>query len=220
MSTNRSKSSQRWLDRQRHDPYVRQARSQGYRSRAAFKLLEIDARDRILRPGARVLDLGAAPGGWSQVLSERLGKRGHIIALDVLPMEPIPQVTVIQGDFTEDQQLSQLLEVLAGASVDLVLSDMAPNVSGLRAVDQPRSIYLCELTLDLAVKVLQSGGNLVVKAFHGEGFDPLVRDLRRCFDRVVSRKPQASRAQSRETYLVAKGFRESCRKSSTLTFCG
>lgn len=212
MSARRSKSSQHWLERQRRDPYVRQAQADGYRSRAAFKLLEIDARERLLRPDLRALDLGAAPGGWSQVLRERLGPRGQVIALDLLAMEPIPGVTFIQGDFTEEAPLAQLFKTLAGETVDLVLSDMAPNVSGLRAVDQPRSIYLGELTLDLAVKVLQSGGNLVVKTFHGEGFDQLVRELRRCFERVVSRKPEASRSQSRETYLVAKGFRGSCRE--------
>ncbi|MBK5967456.1 MULTISPECIES: 23S rRNA (uridine(2552)-2'-O)-methyltransferase RlmE [Thiorhodovibrio] len=208
----RSKSSQRWLARQRSDPYVKQAQAQGYRSRAAYKLLEIDAKDRLLRPGLRALDLGAAPGGWSQVLAARVGKRGQVIALDVLAMDPVPGVDFIEGDFTEDETLTRLCAVLGEASVDLVLSDMAPNVSGMRAVDQPRSIYLCELALDLSTRVLQSGGHLVMKAFHGEGFDQLVRDLRQCFERVASRKPEASRANSRETYLVAKGFRPACRK--------
>lgn len=207
----RSKSSQRWLERQRRDPYVKQAQAQGYRSRAAFKLLEIDAKDRLLRPGMRVLDLGAAPGGWSQVLAARLGNRGQVIALDMLPMDPLPGVLFIQGDFTEESSIEQLNLALAGDLVDLVLSDMAPNVSGMRAVDQPRTIHLCELALDLATRVLQSGGNLVIKTFHGEGFDQLVRELRHCFDRVATRKPDASRTNSRETYLVAKGFRPECR---------
>ena len=209
----RSKSSQRWLERQRHDPYVKQARAAGYRSRAAYKLLEIDTKDRLLRPGMRVLDLGAAPGGWSQVLGERIGGRGQVIALDLLPMDPLPGVTFIQGDFTEDAALASLCPALGGERIDLVLSDMAPNVSGMRAVDQPRSLYLCELALDLATRVLQSGGHLVVKAFHGEGFDQLVRDLRRCFEQVAARKPGASRTNSREVYLVAKGFRPQCRSA-------
>ncbi|WPL18537.1 Ribosomal RNA large subunit methyltransferase E [Thiorhodovibrio winogradskyi] len=207
----RSKSSQRWLERQRRDPYVKQAQAQGYRSRAAYKLIEIDTKDRLLRPGMRVLDLGAAPGGWSQVVAARLGGRGQVIALDLLPMDPLPGVVFVQGDFTEDLLLERIDLVLDGELLDLVLSDMAPNVSGMRAVDQPRSIYLCELALDLATRVLQSGGHLVVKTFQGEGFDPLVRELRRCFERVVTRKPDASRANSRETYLVAKGFRPACR---------
>ncbi|MBK1649307.1 SAM-dependent methyltransferase [Rhabdochromatium marinum] len=207
----RSKSSQRWLERQRRDPYVKQAQTQGYRSRAAYKLLEVDAKDRLLRPGLCALDLGAAPGGWSQVLSERLGAKGRVMALDLLPMDALPGVEVIQGDFTLQATLELLEQALDGRSVDLVLSDMAPNVSGVRAVDQPRSIHLCELALDLSTRVLQSGGHLMMKAFHGEGFDQLVRELRTCFDRVVSRKPEASRSNSREIYLVAKGFREVCR---------
>ena len=207
----RSKSSQRWLERQRRDPYVKQAQSEGYRSRAAYKFLEIDAKDRLLRPGMRVLDLGAAPGGWSQVVAARIGNRGQVIALDLLPMDPVPGVVFIQGDFTEDEPLERLHAALNGEFVDLVLSDMAPNISGMRAVDQPRSMHLCELALDLATRVLQSGGHLVIKAFHGEGFDQLVRELRRCFERVATRKPDASRANSRETYLVATGFRSVCR---------
>lgn len=203
----RSKSSQAWIARQRRDPYVKRAQSDGYRSRAAYKLLEIDAKDALLRSGLCVVDLGAAPGGWSQVASARVGGRGRVIALDLLPVEPIPGVTVIQGDFTEEQPLQQLLEMLGGAKADLVLSDMAPNVSGMRAVDQPRSMYLCELALDLAAQVLQPGGHFLVKAFHGEGFDAFARQLRTCFTRVVSRKPTASRASSRETYMVAKGYR-------------
>lgn len=203
----RGKSSQRWLERQRNDPYVKQAKNLGYRSRAAFKLLEIDDRDRLLRSGLRVIDLGAAPGGWSQVVAARLGGRGRVIALDVLPMDPIPGVDFIEADFTEADALALLEQQLGAEPVDLVLSDMAPNVSGLRAVDQPRSIHLCELALDLATQTLRPGGNLVMKAFHGEGFDALVRSLRGAFARVASRKPDSSRSGSRETYLVAKGFR-------------
>lgn len=212
----RSKSSQRWLERQRRDPYVKRAQAEGYRSRAAYKLIELDAKDRLLRPGLRAVDLGAAPGGWSQVLAARLGERGRVIALDVLAMDPLPGVDFIQGDFTEPEPLERLHDALGEVPADLVLSDMAPNVSGMRAVDQPRSIYLCELALDLARAVLQSDGHLVMKTFHGEGFDQLVRELRRCFERVASRKPDASRDNSRETYLVAKGFRADCREGRGL----
>ena len=201
----KSKSSRRWLDRHFRDQYVKRAQGEGYRSRAAYKLLEIQERDRLLRAGMRVVDLGAAPGGWSQVAQQLVGEKGEVVALDILPMDPIPGVEFIQGDFREATPLRQLRDLLEDRPVDLVISDMAPNVSGIAAVDQPRAIHLCELALQFAGEVLKPGGGLLVKAFHGEGFDGLVRDLRAAFDRVVSRKPNASRAGSREVYLVAVG---------------
>jgi 23S rRNA (uridine2552-2'-O)-methyltransferase len=205
----RSKSSRRWLDRHVGDEYVQRARAEGYRSRAAYKLLELQQRDQLLRPGMRVVDLGAAPGGWSQVAAQAVGGGGRVVALDLLAMEPIEGVDCIQGDFREQAVLAQLNALLGGEPLDLVLSDMAPNVSGMKVVDQPRSIYLAELALELAMTALKPGGSLVVKAFHGAGFDELVKLMRQHFERVVSRKPKASRPQSREDYLVAKGFRVS-----------
>lgn len=207
----RSKSSQRWLQRQASDPYVRRSKAEGFRSRAAYKLLEIDAKDRLLRPGLCVVDLGAAPGGWAQIAAQAVGRRGRVLALDLLEMAPIEGVDIITGDFNDESVLGQALDWLgpdgAGRGADLVLSDMAPNVSGMRAVDQPRSMLLVELAIDFAGQVLKPGGNLVVKAFQGAGFDEALRDLRRRFDKVACRKPEASRSQSRETYFVAKGFR-------------
>lgn len=202
----RSKSSRRWLDRQFSDPYVKRAQDQGLRSRAAFKLLEIQEKDRLIRRGMRVLDLGAAPGSWSQIAADLVGPEGRVIALDLLALEPIPGVTVLQGDFREESVLSDLRAELGGLPVDLILSDMAPNLSGAAAVDQPRSIYLAELALDLAREALKPGGGLVVKVFQGEGFDRYLRELRGRFALVVSRKPKASRPESRELYLVCKGF--------------
>jgi 23S rRNA (uridine2552-2'-O)-methyltransferase len=207
----RSKSSQRWLQRQASDPYVRRSKAEGFRSRAAYKLLEIDQKDRLLRPGLCVVDLGAAPGGWAQVAAQAVGRRGRVLALDLLEMTPIEGVDIITGDFNDESVLGQALGWLgpdgAGRGADLVLSDMAPNVSGMKAVDQPRSMLLVELAVDFAGRVLKPGGNLVVKAFQGAGFDEALRDLRGRFDKVVCRKPEASRSQSRETYFVAKGFR-------------
>jgi len=186
---------------------VRQAQALGLRSRAAFKLLEIDKRDRLLRPGMTVVDLGAAPGGWSQVVADRIGARGRVVALDLLPIDPLPGVTALQGDFTEQVVLDRLLEQLEGRPVDLVLSDMAPNMSGMKAVDQPRAALLAELALDCARQVLRPGGDLLLKMFQGEGFDPLLAELRAAFTRVVVRKPKASRARSREVYLLARNYR-------------
>jgi 23S rRNA (uridine2552-2'-O)-methyltransferase len=202
----RTKSSRRWLDRHFSDEYVKRAQREGYRSRAVYKLLEIQEKDRILAPCMRVVDLGAAPGGWSQVAARIVGPRGRVVALDLLPMEPLPGVSFIQGDFREDEVLEALRAALEGEPVDLVLSDMAPNVSGNPAVDQPRMIYLCELALALTREVLKPGGSLVVKAFQGEGFDALLKDLRGSFRRVASRKPKSSRSRSRELYLVATGY--------------
>jgi 23S rRNA (uridine2552-2'-O)-methyltransferase len=202
----RTKSSRRWLDRHVNDPYVKRAQQEGYRSRAVYKLLEIQEKDRILAPGMRVVDLGAAPGGWSQVAARIVGARGGVAALDVLPMEPLPGVAFIQGDFRADEPLARLREALGDEPVDVVLSDMAPNLSGNAAVDQPRMMYLCELALDLARQVLKPGGSLVVKAFQGEGFEAYHKTMRESFKRVASRKPKSSRSRSRELYLVATGF--------------
>jgi 23S rRNA (uridine2552-2'-O)-methyltransferase len=203
----RSKSSRRWLDRQLHDPYVQRAQREGYRSRAAYKLLEIQDKDRLLRPGDRVVDLGAAPGSWSQVAAHLVGPAGRVIALDILAMEPLPGVQVIEGDFREPEVLEALRAALAGEPVDTLLSDMAPNLSGAAAVDLPRAMYLAELAVELAGECLKPGGALALKVFQGEGFDALLRDLRARFASVASRKPQSSRPESRELYLVAKGLR-------------
>ncbi|MCB1731122.1 MAG: 23S rRNA (uridine(2552)-2'-O)-methyltransferase RlmE [Halieaceae bacterium] len=200
-------SSKAWLKEHRDDPYVQQAQREGYRSRACYKLLELQERDKLIRPGMTVLDLGSAPGGWSQVAVALVGHSGRVIASDILPMDTIAGVEFIQGDFTEEEVFEQLLAALAGTPVDLVISDMAPNMSGLNAVDQPRSIYLVELALDMARRVLAPGGAFVSKVFQGEGFDELYRDTRESFDRVLTRKPKASRPRSREVYVVARGFR-------------
>ncbi len=202
----RSKSSQRWLREHFTDEYVRLAREQGYRSRAVFKLMEIQARDRILKPGMTVIDLGAAPGSWSQFAVQQVGRQGKVIALDILPMEPLAEVDFIEGDFREQETLDRLLALLAGRPIDLVISDMAPNTSGIKAVDQPRGIYLAELALDLARQCLRPGGALLLKAFQGEGFDALLRELRRRFATVSSRKPKASRPRSSEAYLLARNY--------------
>ncbi len=199
--------SRRWLAEHVNDPYVRQARQAGYRSRAACKLLELDAKDRLFRPGMTVVDLGAAPGGWSQVAADRVGPGGRVVAVDVLPMAPLPGVEFIQGDFCEQAVLDQLLARLAGRPVDLVISDMAPNISGVRAVDQPRSIYLVELAFEFSNTVLRRGGDLLAKVFQGAGFQELVRDLHSCYEKVLIRKPRASRSRSREVYVLGRGFR-------------
>lgn len=200
-------SSKAWLKEHRDDPYVQQAQREGYRSRACYKLLELQERDRLICPGMTVLDLGSAPGGWSQVAVALVGHSGRVIASDILPMDTIAGVEFIQGDFTEEEVFGQLLAALAGTPVDLVISDMAPNMSGMNAVDQPRSIYLVELALDMARQVLTPGGAFVSKVFQGEGFDELYREARESFDRVLTRKPKASRPRSREVYVVARGFR-------------
>jgi 23S rRNA (uridine2552-2'-O)-methyltransferase len=202
----RSKSSGRWLQRHFNDAYVRQAQQAGYRSRAAFKLLEINERDHILRPGMTVIDLGAAPGGWTQVAAKIVGERGRIIALDILPMDTMPGVRFIHGDFREDAVIAALLEIVGEQQVDLVISDMAPNISGMKSVDQPRAMYLAELALDLARKVLSPGGTLLIKAFEGEGMEAFRRELRVSFKTLVTRKPKASRPSSREVYMLAKNY--------------
>ena len=202
----RSKSSKRWLQEHFDDVYVKKAQAEGYRSRAVYKLQEVDAKERLLKPGMTVVDLGAAPGGWTQYVSEKLGGHGTIIALDILPMDALPDVHFIQGDFQEDAVLQQLLDQLPSQGVDLVLSDMAPNMSGNTAVDIPRAMYLAELAFDFSHKMLKPGGALLMKIFHGTGFEELVKQARSQFSRVVIRKPQASRSRSRETYLLAKGY--------------
>jgi 23S rRNA (uridine2552-2'-O)-methyltransferase len=200
-------SSKAWLKEHRDDPYVQRAQREGYRSRACYKLLELQAKDRLIRPAMTVIDLGSAPGGWSQVAVELVGHKGRVIASDILPMDSIAGVDFVLGDFTEDAVIAQLLETIGESPVDLVISDMAPNMSGVSAVDQPRAMYLVELALDMARRVLSPGGSFVAKVFHGEGFDELFRDVRDSFDKVLTRKPEASRPRSREVYLVAKGFR-------------
>jgi 23S rRNA (uridine2552-2'-O)-methyltransferase len=204
----RSKSSHNWLRSHFDDEYVKRAQREGYRSRAVYKLDEIQRRDRILRPGMSVVDLGAAPGGWSQYAARLLTGRARLVALDILPMEPLPGVEFIQGDFREDAVLDALLATLAGTPVDLVMSDMAPNISGMEAVDIPRSMYLVELAIDFADRVLAAGGSLLFKAFQGEGFDEALRDVRERYAKVLIRKPKASRSRSREVYVLAQGRRD------------
>lgn len=202
----RSKQSKRWLKEHFDDPFVQQAQKDGYRSRAVYKLLEIDEKDHILRSGMTVVDLGAAPGGWSQVTAMRLGDQGRLIALDILPMDALADVTFILGDFREEAVYNDLLKILADAPVDLVMSDMAPNTSGIKAVDQPRAMYLAELALEMAQKTLKPGGNFLVKVFQGEGFDAYLIELRKSFKKVLTRKPRASRPRSREVYLLARDY--------------
>jgi len=204
----RSKSSHQWLKAHFDDEFVKRAQRDGYRSRAVYKLEEMQQKDRLLRPGSVVVDLGAAPGGWSQYAARLLGPQGRIIALDILPMDDLPGVEFIEGDFREDEVIDSLMKTLGGATVDLVMSDMAPNISGMEAVDQPRSMYLMELAADFAANVLCKGGDLLFKGFHGEGFDALIRDLRSQYDKVLIRKPKASRPRSREVYVLAKGWKE------------
>ena len=200
---NRSKSSTRWLREHFQDPFVKKAQAAGLRSRAAFKLTELIERDRLLRPGMNVVDLGAAPGGWTQVVRDSLGDSGRVIALDVLPMQGIAGVDVLQGDFRDAALLARLEALLGGARLDLVLSDMAPNMSGVVLADQARAMELAELALAFAQRWLKPGGAFLVKLFQGAGFDDFVRDLRQGFERVSMRKPKASRARSREVYALA-----------------
>lgn len=201
------RSSSDWRTRQEKDPYVRQARRDGWRSRAVFKLEQIDRKERLLKAGMRVVDLGAAPGGWSQYVTTTLDGRCRIVAVDLLPMDGLPSVEFIQGDFREEAVLEQLIAALGGERADLVMSDLAPNISGTKAVDQPRSMYLAELALDACGQVLRPGGSLVCKLFQGEGSEALIAAARKRFGRVRVMKPQASRAASREVYLVARNYR-------------
>lgn len=200
----RSKSSRRWLAEHFDDPYVKQAQQQGLRSRAAFKLLELQEKHQLIRPGMTVIDLGAAPGGWCQVARPLVGPEGRVIALDILAMEPLDGVEFIHGDFTEDEPLQRLESLLGGTAVDLVLSDMAPNISGMATVDQAKAMYLAELALEFARSHLKPGGDLVVKLFQGSDFDSYVREVRSLFARVQVIKPRASRPRSKEVYLLAR----------------
>jgi 23S rRNA (uridine2552-2'-O)-methyltransferase len=201
----RSKSSKRWLKEHFDDYYVQKAQREGWRSRAVYKLQEIDEKDKLFKPGMTVVDLGAAPGGWSQWATHRIGEKGHVYALDILPVEPFAGITFIQGDFREDAVYQKLLDALDGREVDLVMSDMAPNMSGNTAVDIPRVMYLAELAMDFADQALKPGGDLLMKVFQGEGFDELHRALRERYGKVITRKPKASRPRSREVYLLARG---------------
>jgi 23S rRNA (uridine2552-2'-O)-methyltransferase len=202
----RSRSSGRWLQEHFADPFVKKARSEGFRSRAVYKLEELDQREKLLRPGQVCLDLGAAPGAWSQYASRVVGPKGRVVATDILPMDPIVGVEFVQGDFREASVVAALQALLPPRGVDLVLSDMAPNLSGIDAVDQPRSMYLAELALATAAEVLKPGGTALIKVFQGAGFTELVGVARRGFAKVRMLKPEASRARSPELYLLAKGF--------------
>jgi 23S rRNA (uridine2552-2'-O)-methyltransferase len=203
----RTKSSARWLAEHASDEFVKRAQREGWRSRAVFKLAEIQQAERLLRPGIRCVDLGAAPGGWSQYAARIAGASGRIVATDILPMEAIVGVDFVLGDFREEGVLNEVLGAVGAAKVDLVLSDMAPNMAGIEAVDQPKSMYLAELAVEFADRALAPGGDLLVKLFQGEGFEEIIRDARRRFGRVVMKKPKASRSRSPEIYLLARQFR-------------
>lgn len=203
----RSKSSGRWLQEHFSDPFVQRARAEGWRSRAVYKLEQIDRREKLLRAGMVVVDLGAAPGAWSQYAQRRVGRGGRVVALDILPMDPIEGIDFLQGDFRDENVLERLLAMVPERGVDLVLCDIAPNLSGIDAIDQPRSMYLCELALDFATRVLKPGGGALIKTFQGAGFQELVAEARRHFGKVKLAKPEASRARSPELYLLASDFR-------------
>ena len=203
----RQKSKGRWLDNHESDEYVQRARREGYRSRACYKLMEIDDKHQILRSGITVVDLGAAPGSWSQLAEKRIGPAGSIIAIDILDMAPMPGVKLIKGDFTVGSTHEDLMRHLSGEQVDLVISDMAPNLSGMREIDQPRAMYLAELALESASRMLRPGGALLVKCFEGEGITQFRQVLSRAFKQLFNMKPKASRPKSREIYMLARGFK-------------
>jgi 23S rRNA (uridine2552-2'-O)-methyltransferase len=203
----RSKTSQKWLDEHVNDPYVKRAQLDGYRSRASYKLIEINEKDKLIRPGMVVMDLGSAPGGWSQIVGPWVGDKGRVIASDILPMDSLPDVDFIQGDFTEERVFNEIMAVIDGRPVDVVISDMAPNLSGVNATDQYSSMYLVELALDMAREVLKPNGSFCAKVFQGVGYDEYLKDVRTSFKKVVIRKPAASRPRSREVYIVATGFK-------------
>jgi 23S rRNA (uridine2552-2'-O)-methyltransferase len=203
----RSKSSGSWLKEHFDDPYVKLAKEKGYRSRASFKLLGIQDKDRLFKKGMTVVDLGAAPGGWSQIAAQLVGDSGRVVASDILPMDSLAGVEFVQGDFTEESVLNEILSVMGGELADLVISDMAPNMSGTNSIDQPASMYLVELALEMAKEVLKPKGSFVAKVFQGEGFDQYVLAVKANFDRVVTRKPDSSRARSREVYIIGQGFK-------------
>ncbi len=203
----RSKSSASWLSRHLSDPFVKQAQKDGYRSRSAYKLIELNDKDRLIRPGMRIMDLGSAPGGWSQVAGRLVGSKGRVLATDILPMDDVKNVDFVQGDFTEDATVEKLLAWLGGGKFDLIISDIAPNITGIDSADQASSMYFLELALDTVCKTLKPGANFLAKMFQGSGSDDFLRELRKHFDKVTIRKPAASRKESREVYLVAKGFK-------------
>jgi 23S rRNA (uridine2552-2'-O)-methyltransferase len=203
----RSKSSERWLREHFADPFVKKAQAEGWRSRAVFKLEQIDRKEKLLKPGMTVVDLGAAPGAWSQYARRKLGRKGRVIATDILEMPALPGVEFVQGDFREAAVFDALLTLAPSRSVDVVLSDIAPNMSGMDAIDQPRSMYLAELALDFATRVLKADGAVLIKTFQGAGFQELVESARKSFKKVRFAKPDASRARSSELYLLASGFR-------------
>ncbi len=199
----KTSSSVRWMNEHLKDEFVKKAQKEGYRSRAAYKLLEIIDKNQIIKTGFKVLDLGAAPGGWSQVAIKIVGKTGQVIATDILPVESIANVEFLQGDFTEEKLYEKLLSLTKEQKINVVLSDMAPNMSGQISIDQPKSMYLAELALDMATKVLSHNGHFVVKIFHGDGFDSFIQNSRKNFKKVIIRKPKASRPRSKEVYLIA-----------------
>jgi len=203
----KSKSSKGWLKEHFDDQYVKMSQEDGVRSRAVYKLKELDEKDKLLKPGINVVDLGAAPGGWSEYAAKKIGDKGLIIATDILSMDYLDGVTFIQGDFREDRVLESILNQLENNSADLVLSDMAPNISGVDSIDQPASMYLVELALDFAMQTLAKNGRFLVKVFQGAGFDEYLKSVRTSFNRVKIRKPKASRARSREVYILAEGFK-------------
>lgn len=205
----RSKSSNRWLEEHVNDPYVKQAQIDGYRARAAYKLLELNEKDKLIRSGSLVVDLGSAPGSWSQIAGRLVGVKGRVVASDILPMDSLENVDFIQGDFTEESVFNQIMSLLGERKADVVISDMAPNISGVDIADQAASMYLVELALDMARLVLKPKGDFVAKVFQGDGFDSYVKDVRTSFEKVVIRKPNASRPRSREVYVVGKGFKPS-----------
>ena len=203
----RSKTSKKWMEEHVNDPYVKKAQADGYRSRASYKLLEINEKDKLFRAGSVVMDLGSAPGGWSQIVAPIVGDNGRVIASDILPMDSIIGVDFIQGDFTDEAVYDNILQTLGDDRVDVVISDMAPNMSGVNTTDQYASMYLVELALDMARNVLKPGGSFCAKVFQGVGYDEYVKDVRSSFNKVIVRKPAASRPRSREEYLVATGFK-------------
>jgi 23S rRNA (uridine2552-2'-O)-methyltransferase len=203
----RTKSSASWMSRHLSDPFVKQAQKDGYRSRSAYKLIELNEKDKLIRPGMRILDLGSAPGGWSQVAGKLVGQKGRVLATDILPMDSLRNVDFIQGDFTDEAIVQQLLDWLGGGKFDLIISDIAPNITGIDSADQGASMYFLELALDTVVKTLKPGAAFVAKMFQGSGSDQYLKELRTHFDKVTIRKPAASRKESREVYLVARGFK-------------
>ena len=203
----RSKSSSTWLQRHVSDPFVKKAQLEGYRSRSAYKLIELNEKDRLIRPGMRIMDLGSAPGGWSQVAGKLVGSKGRVLATDILPMDALLNVDFIQGDFTDEAVVAQLLEWLGGGKFDLIVSDIAPNITGIDSADQASSMYFLELALDTVRQTLKPGATFVAKMFQGSGSDQYVKELRTSFGKVLIRKPAASRAESREVYIVAKEFK-------------